>query len=277
VDITWVTVNAEVPQLRVQDVGVGGPESLFSPDASGTSTIDWIQGAPHRYKFTLYDFGSGTPRELGFMELTGQEGNPPPNRGTLKASPNPCEIPAGGGYCNTTITWTTVDDVANATLYVHDLGFGYPPSAIEAGKTGTVEINWIQPPPHRYIFTLYEITATSQVVIASIEVIGKEESKPAAPSGTISAAPSSCVIPADGTTCSTVVSWSTTNDVSDARVVVTDVGASGTPTFLAKGKSGSVTYGTVEASPHRYVFTLYGVMANRLVELASVEASGATQ
>ena len=277
VDITWVTVNAEAPQLRVQDVGVGGPEGLFSPDASGTSTIDWIQGAPHRYKFTLYDFGSGTPRELGFMEMTGQEGNPPPSRGTLKASTNPCEIPAGGSACTTTLTWTTVDDVANAILYVQDLGFGFPPSAIEAGKTGTVEINWIQAPPHRYIFTLYEITATSQVSIASIEVIGKEESKPAAPSGTISAAPGSCVIPADGTTCSTVVSWSTTNDVADARVVVTDVGASGAPTFLAKGKSGSVTYGTVEASPHRYVFTLYGLISNRLVELASVEASGATQ
>ena len=76
VDITWVTVNAEAPQLRVQDVGIGGPESLFSPDGSGTATIDWIQGAPHKYKFTLYDFGSGSPRELGFMEMTGQEGNP---------------------------------------------------------------------------------------------------------------------------------------------------------------------------------------------------------
>jgi hypothetical protein len=211
------------------------------------------------------------------MEMTGQEGNPPASRGTLEASPNPCEIPTGLTNCTTTLTWTTADDVANAILYVQDLGFGYPSSAIEAGKTGTVEINWIQAPPHRYIFTLYEITATSQVSIAAIEVIGKEESKPAAPSGTISAAPSSCVIPADGTTCSTVVSWNTTNDVADARVVVTDVGASGTPIFLAKGKSGSVTYGTIEASPHRYVFTLYGLMSNRLVELSSVEASGATQ
>ena len=51
----------------------------------------------------------------------------------------------------------------------------------------------------------------------------------------------------------------------------------GHPPYLAKGKSGSVTYGTVEASPHRYVFTLYGLMSNRLVELASVEVSGATQ
>jgi hypothetical protein len=58
---------------------------------------------------------------------------------------------------------------------------------------------------------------------------------------------------------------------------VTDVGASGTPTYLAKGKSGSLTYSTVEASPHRYVFTLYGLMLNRLVELGSVEVSGATQ
>jgi hypothetical protein len=115
------------------------------------------------------------------------------------------------------------------------------------------------------------------VFIASIEVIGKEQSKSAAPSGTISAAPGSCVIPADGTTCSTVVSWNTTSDVFDARVVVTDVGASGTPTYLAKGKSGSVTYGTVEGSPHRYVFTLYGLISNRLVELGSVEVNGTAQ
>lgn len=274
VDITWVTVNAEVPQLRVQDVGIGGPETLFSPDASGTATIDWIQGSPHRYKFTLYDLGSGTPRELGFMEMTGQEGNPPVSRGTLTASANPCEIPAGGAACTTTLTWTTIDAVANAILYVQDIGSGHPPSGIEAGKSGTVEIKWIQAPPHRYIFTLYETTTSNQVSIASIEVIGKEESKPAAPSGTISAAPGSCVIPADGTTCSTVVSWNTTNDVFDARVVVADVGASGTPTLLAKGKSGSVTFSTVEASPHRYVFTLYGQMSNHLVQLGSVEVNG---
>ena len=277
VDITWATVNAEAPQLRVQDVGIGGPETLFSPDGSGTATIDWIQGSPHRYKFTLYDFGSGSPRELGFMEMTGQEGNPPASRGTLKVSTNPCEIPAGGSTCTTSITWTTIDEVANAILYVQDIGLGHPSSAVDSGKSGTVEIGWIQAPPHRYVFTLFEITATNQVSIASIEVIGKEESKPAAPSGVISAAPGSCVIPADGTTCSTVVSWSTTSDVFDARVVVTDVGASGTPTFLAKGKSGSLTYSTVEASPHRYLFTLYGLISNRLVELGSVEVNGATQ
>jgi hypothetical protein len=277
VGITWVTVNAEAPQLRVQDVGIGGPETLFSPDGSGTATIDWIQGAPHRYKFTLYDFGSGSPRELGFMEMTGQEGNPPPSRGTLKVSTNPCEIPAGGSTCSTSITWTTIDEVANAILYVQDVGLGHPSSGVDSGKSGTVEIGWIQAPPHRYIFTLFEVTATSQVSIASIEVIGKEESKPAAPSGTISAAPGSCVIPADGTTCSTVVSWSTTSDVFDARVVVTDVGASGAATFLAKGKSGSLTYSTVEASPHRYLFTLYGIMSNQLVELGSVEVNGVTQ
>jgi hypothetical protein len=274
VDITWVTVNAEAPQLRVQDGGVGGPETLFSPDGSGTATIDWIQGPPHRYKFTLYDVGSGTPRELGFMEMTGQEGNPPASRGTLTSSSNPCEIPAGGSTCTTSMTWTTIDAVANAILYVQDVGLGHPPSAIEVGKSGTVEVGWIQAPPHRYIFTLFEITTTNQVSIASIEVIGKEEAKPAAPSGTISAAPSPCVIPTDGTTCSTVVSWNTTNDVFDARVVVTDVGSSGTPTLLAKGKSGSVTYSTVEASPHRYVFTLYGLISNRLVELGSVEVNG---
>ncbi|HEU0005372.1 MAG TPA: SBBP repeat-containing protein, partial [Terriglobia bacterium] len=260
VDITWVTVNAEAPQLRVQDIGVGDPESLFSPDGSGTATIDWIQGPPHKYKFTLYDLGLGTSRELGFLELTGQEGNPPASRGTLTASSNPCEIPAGGSNCTTTLTWTTTDAVANAILYVQDIGLGHPPAAVDSGKSGTVEISWIQATPHRYIFTLFEITATGVAPISSIEVIGKEESKPAEPSGTISAAPSSCVIPADGTTCSSVISWSTTTDVSDARVVVTDVGASGSPTFLAKGKSGSVTYGTVEASPHRYVFTLYGLM-----------------
>ena len=277
VDITWVTVNAEAPQLRVQDVGIIGPETLVSADASGTATIDWIQGPPHRYKFTLYDFGSGSPRELGFMEMTGQEGNPPALRGTLTASSNPCEVPAGGSTCTASIAWTTIDAVANAILYVQDIGLGHPPSAVDSGKSGTVEISWIQAPPHRYIFTLFEVTTTNQVSIASIEVIGKEESKPAAPSGTISAAPGSCVIPTNGTTCSTVVSWNTTNVVSDARIVVTDVGASGAPAFLAKGKSGSVTYSTVEGSPHRYVFTLYGLISNRLVELGSVEATGAIQ
>jgi hypothetical protein len=195
----------------------------------------------------------------------------------LKASPNPCEIPAGGGACTTSITWTTVDGVANGLVSVQDIGFGYPSAGVEAGPSGTVDIGWIQPPPHRYIFTLYEVATTGLSPVASIEVLGKEEGKPAEPSGTIAVVPAACVIPAGGTTCSTVVSWNTTSNVFDARVVVTDVGSSGTPTFLAKGKSGSVTYSTVEASPHRYLFTLYGFIANQLVELASVEASGATQ
>jgi hypothetical protein len=211
------------------------------------------------------------------MQLTAQEGNPPPSRGTLSASSNPCQIPAGGATCTATVTWKTIDEVANAILYVQDIGFGHPPSAIEAGKTGTVEPSWIQAPPHRYIFTLFELTATGRVALASIEVTGQEESKPASPSGTISVAPSSCVIPSGGTTCSTVVSWSTTSDVSDARVVVTDAGASGTPVLVARGKSGSLRYDGIEVSPHRYVFTLYGLISNRLVELSSVEASGAVQ
>jgi len=277
VDLTWTIVNAEAPQLRVQDVGVGGPETLFSLDASGKVTINWIQGFPHRYKFAIYDVGGGAQRELGFMELTAQEGNPPPSRGTLSASSNPCEIPAGAAACTTTVTWKTIDEVANAILYVQDIGFGHLPSAIEAGKTGTVELSWIQAPPHRYIFTLFEVTATGRTTIAALEVTGKEESKPASPSGTISAAPRSCTIPSGGSSCSTVVSWSTTNDVSDARVFVTDAGASGSPVLVAKGKTGTVRYDGIEASPHRYVFTLYGLISNRLVELGSVEASGAVQ
>ncbi|MCI0626203.1 MAG: SBBP repeat-containing protein [Acidobacteria bacterium] len=277
IDLTWNTVNVEAAQVWVEDIGIGTPPAPFAAGLSETVAIGWIQGAPHKYKFTLYDVSLASPRELYNLEVTGQEGNPPLSRGTLQISDNPCLIPAGGTTCTTTITWTTAADAVNAILYVQDVAAGHSPSAVEQGGSGSVEVNWIQGPPHRYVFTLFEITATGQTPIAAVEVTGKEETKPSNRSGSISASANPCLIPAGGTTCSTVINWSTTADVSDARVTVTDVGASGSPRFFAKGKSGSVTIDTIEASPHRYVFTLYQVISNRFVELASVEVTGTSQ
>ncbi len=272
--VSWNAVNIEGgAQVTVQDIGVGTAPTLFGAGVSGTVDAPWIGGPPHKYKFTLYDVSLGAPRELASVEVTGQESDPL-FRGVLQVSNNPCLIPAGASNCTTTISWNTVDAVADAVLYVQDVGAGHPASAVEVGVTGSVEVSWIQGPPHRYIFTLVEVVAPTQTPIAAIEVTAKVENQPGNVSGSISASPNPCVIAGEATTCSTTVSWNTAAYVDDARVVVTDVGASGSPKFFASGKAGSARFETVEGSPHRYRFTLYQVTSSRAIELTSTEVTG---
>src|SRR6185295_2876859 len=155
-----------------------------------------VEASPHRYLFTLYGYISNLLVELGSVEVTGTKFT---GRGLLQVSTNPCEIPTGAAACSTAIYWTTLNEVGSAVLYVQDIGAGNPPSGIAAGKSGTVEINWIQALPHRYVFTLFEITAAGQVPIASIEVTGKVSSNPAAFSEKTSAAQAGAPFLSDGT------------------------------------------------------------------------------
>lgn len=272
--VSWNAVNIEgSAQVTVQDVGIGTAPAVFGAGVSGTLDAPWISGPPHKYKFILYDVSFEAPRELASVEVTGQESDPL-FRGTLQVSNNPCLIAPGGSTCTTSISWNTIAEVPDAILYVQDVGAGDPASAVEVGKSASIEVSWIQGPPHRYVFTLFEVVSPNQTPIAAIEVTGKAENQPGNISGSISASPNPCVIAGDVTTCSTTISWTTAAHVGDARIVVTDVGSSGTPKLFAGGKSGSATFSTVEGSPHRYRFTLYQVTSSRVIELASTEVTG---
>ena len=162
------------------DVGASGAPAFLAKGKSGSLTYGTVEASPHRYLFTLYGLISNLSASSVRSQVTGTQFT---GRGLLQVSSNPCEIPTGANTCSTTIYWTTLNEVSSAELYVQDIGLGHPPSGVGAGKSGTVEIGWVQGPPHRYIFTLFEITAAGQVSIASVEVTGKESSNPAAPSG----------------------------------------------------------------------------------------------
>src|SRR5262249_39818234 len=182
-----------------------GVPTFLARGKSGSVAFDQIDVSPHSYVFTLYGLMSNLEVELASVDVSNTQSTS--RRGTVTASSNPCQVPEGKENCTTTLTWTTIDGVTNVILYVQDVGLGQPPSGVAVGKSGSLEIPWIQPPPHRYIFALFDTTETDQVAIASLEVTGRRTGQPSSPSGTISAAPGSCGIPQDGTTCSTVVSW----------------------------------------------------------------------
>jgi hypothetical protein len=103
-------------------------------------------------------------------------------------------------------------------------------------------------------------------------VTGKEETSPGNQSGTISASPNPCVIPVGGTTCATVLTWTTASNVLDARIAISDTGTGLGPYLFGRGKSGAITV-DIEGPPHRYRFVLYQIAGNRLIELGAVEAT----
>jgi len=192
------------------------------------------------------------------------------DKGSILASPNPCAIPAGGNTCTVTLTWTT-KDVAAANVWVQDIGVGGNETPFAGGTSGPATAPWIQGAPHRYIFTLYEVTTTGRAPITSVAVIGLRQD----PSGTISASPNPCVIPTGGTTCTTSVIWSAQN-VSGAEVWVQDIGVGGNETPFAGGTSGPATALWIQRQPHRYFFTLYstGPGTRRPLAQVSVAATG---
>jgi hypothetical protein len=271
--IEWNTVNVEAAAVWVEDAGANTPATLFATGIAGSSDATWIQAPPHRYKFTLFDTSSASRRELAAVEVTGHEADPPA-RGSIKVSGNPCIIPAGSSTCTTTISWTSSADILNAILFVQDVGVGNPASGVDVGTSGSVEVPWIQGPPHRYIFTLFDSSSSQLGPIAAIEVTGREETGAGNSSGTISASPNPCVIEAGSTICSTRTSWSTADNVEDARVSIADIGVSGAPVRFAAGKSGSVVAQHIEGAPHKYRFTLYQVTPDQVIELSAVEVTG---
>jgi hypothetical protein len=66
VSINWSCINIDKDQVHVyvEDIEVGSSASLFASGKSGAQVADWIQGPPHRYKFTLNQVVDGVRSEL---------------------------------------------------------------------------------------------------------------------------------------------------------------------------------------------------------------------
>jgi len=272
--IKWSTINVnpDDAQVFVQDIGIGGNPSLFATAQSGSIDAPWIQRAPHLYKFSVNQVKGNVRTELASVEVTGLEGDPPGETGSILASPRACTIPEGSVLCTATINWSSIDSVTDGIVYVQDVGMGAAPTPFAAGPSGSVDAPWIQGPPHRYVFILYQGSADSLKPAAAVEVTGNNGKTPSNASGTLSASPNPCVV-SSGNTCAAIIQWNTTTNVIDARVVVRDI-HKGATMYFASGKSGPAIADFIEAAPHRYLFTLYQLGSGTLITLDTIEVDG---
>lgn len=279
VNITWSSINIDKDQVHicVEDIGVGSSASLFASGKSGTQLVDWIQGPPHRYKFTLNQVVAGVRTELDSVVVTAKQDDPPAETAFLYASDNPCLIEPGRSACTSLISWTVLDNTQNTEVFVEDVGVGGSRSLFAGSElpSESVPAEWIQGPPHRYVFTLYRVASNPriQTQLAAIEVTGRRAGEIGNRSGTISAGPNPCLIAAGQDSCFTTISWKTTDHVVDARIGIRNVHRNANY-FFARGKSGSVTTDLIQALPSRYIFTLYRVDFEKLTTLDSVEVTG---
>jgi Beta-propeller repeat len=277
VTLTWSSVNIadDGVHVYVQDIGVGSFPSLFASGKSGTQVADWIQGPPHRYKFSLNHVVSGVRNELNSIIVTGKQEDPPADTATLYASANPCPIEPGTDTCTSLINWMVLDNTEHADVFVQDVGVGAS-RGLFAGDmvSGSVPADWIQGPPHRYIFTLYSVASDdTRTPLAAMEVTGQRTGEPGNRSGTIAAIPNPCTIAEGASSCLTTINWNTADHVTDARIAVRNVHRNAIH-FFARGKSGSVTTDLIQGPPNRYIFILYELNSGSLITLDSVEVTG---
>lgn len=189
--------------------------------------------------------------------------------GTISAAPNPCTIPSGASMCTTTITWQTQNlSAAEVTVLEQP---GGTENLFAGGVSGSSDAPWIQGPPRTYTFTLYDTSSGSRVRLASITVAAVFNQSS---SGTITASPNPCTIPAGSSLCTTTISWQTQN-ATMAEVTVQD-GLGGSENLFGRAPSGSYAAPWIPAPPHSAVFTLYDTSSGSRVRLASVTVTATT-
>ncbi len=278
--ITWKGINVTKDEVKVyvQDIGVGtAPELLQDQETTGSKAIDKIEGAPHRYRFTLDQERDGIRTELAAVEVSGDEADPPSTTSNyIRSVPNLCIIPTGSNTCSSVLTWAASNDVTQARVYVQDVGAGGSPevfsppdlSSDTLNVSGQLPAPWIQAAPHRYVFTLYQLDSSDlpSKRLAAVEVTGKTLNGPSNASGALTVRALSQIEPC----CSAVAAWDTRDNVRDARVVYEDIDSNDGPMLLARTKSGTAT-ATELVAGHRYLFTLYQIDSGLLITLTTVE------
>ncbi len=115
---------------------------------SGSILVPWIQGWPHAYTFTLYNFSSGSKgASLASLGVLGT------STGTLSASPNQCSL-NGGSQCTTNVSWATYGP-SSAWVFVYDFyTWGNTWVPMVAGTSGSIPVPWIHGSPHQYYFII---------------------------------------------------------------------------------------------------------------------------
>ena len=90
--------------------------------------------------------------------------------GSISASPNPCNIPAGASVCASTITWGTAP--GGAEVWVSNLD-GSAAQLFDGTNTGTAKAPWIPATGKRFSLRKHGLT------LASVDVMGQLEARAA--------------------------------------------------------------------------------------------------
>lgn len=200
-----------------------------------------------------------------------------------------CSISFGKNTCTTSITWKSINATTDEIkVFVQDVGMGGTPVLFQDKEvSGSKQYTEIQGAPHIYRFTMVQERGGVSTVLASVDVTGVEDDPSSLGKAAIFAAPQSCTLEPGESACSTVITWDAQNAASYARVMVQDVGIDAPAEVFSLTDAvdqteadklaiaGVRATSQIQASPHRYIFTLYAVDSNHQVaqQLAAVEVT----
>jgi hypothetical protein len=217
--ITWSSNNAPNAGLFFGTILVGGTPS-------GTYTPNWINITGYTFD-VRQDRNNPNSQLLASVFVRGVV--PAPPSGSVSASPNPCSIATGGSSCTSSITWTS-SNAPGAGLFFGTTLVGGTPS-------GTYTPNWITTGGFTFDLRTDHNNPFSQL-LASIFVYGQVAAPP--PSATIAASPNPCVLATPVATCTSTISWTSTN--------APNAGLFLSSTLVGNAASGSYTTSTVNVT-----------------------------
>lgn len=227
---TWIGWSAQHAEGFFVTVACnGGGEAVFASSGAGTYSQDapWI-AAGASCTFRLRAYSSGGP-VLGETTVTGVAQTPV---GSISASPTTVVIPAGQSSGTTYLGWSASNgDSFHVTVACNGGGEGL----FASSGPGT----WSQAAPwitvgSSCVFRLRAGT-TSGPELGSVTVTGVAGATP--PSGSISASPTTVLIPSGSSTGSSTVSWNTANLTQ--AVVLSSCAGGGQSVFATSGAGAS--------------------------------------
>ncbi len=171
---------------------------------------------------------------------------------TISASPNPCTLATASGSCTSTIAYSSTN-APNAGLF-----FGS--TLVGGGSSGTYTPSWINSAGFTFDVRLDRNNASSQI-LNSVTVRGAV----ATPSATISASPNPCALTTASATCTSTITYSSTN--------APNAGLFFGSTLVGGGSSGTYTPTWINSSGFTFDVRVDRNNANSSV-LASVFVNG---
>ncbi len=230
---SWVCVSID-----------GNPYQNFAQtnNVDGSYTATAITPG-HTYYFALFYSGC-TSALYGPIAVYAS----PPPTGEISASPPTCQIPYGGIRCTSTITWSSQNAASPTVCY--NTGGGW--NVFDTRPSGSADA-WNVQYGFNYDFAIFDNGCASN----NMRQVRVTANPP--PTGTITANPPSCQVPAGQATCRTFISWNITNSTGNPYSIVclqADNGWNGGANTVVYGGS-SYSNAAIDLTPGTWTFRLY--------------------